>query len=125
MSRKYGIDLIIAGHSHFQKVYYLGSAPDQGNYNLQETAWTITGGLGRLLKTPCGVDTAALAFGAGRAVIYFASCGGLMPEGGSVPSLTWMTLGRFLGGLVLGSFFLFSTDLLPKVKNCCIGFCGG
>ena len=54
MSRKYGIDLIIAGHSHFQKVYYLGSAPDQGNYNLQETAWVITGGGGGITseRTP-------------------------------------------------------------------------
>ena len=40
-----------------------------------------------ILKTPCGVDTAAAAFGVRRVVIRFASCSGWMLEGVSVPLL--------------------------------------
>ena len=48
-------------------------------------------------KTPCGVDTVALAFGARQAVIRFAICGGWMLEDGSLPSLICIVLGSWRG----------------------------
>lgn len=40
---KYGVDLIMAGHSHLQEVYYQRAAV---NYDIGDTAWVISGGGG-------------------------------------------------------------------------------
>jgi len=43
IAREAGIDLIVAGHKHEQKVYY---KRPEGGTDLQDTAWVITGGGG-------------------------------------------------------------------------------
>lgn len=53
LSRMYGIDLFITGHTHFQQIYYMGTTAEAG-YNLGETAWVVTGGGGGITseRTP-------------------------------------------------------------------------
>ena len=48
-----------------------------------------------LLKTPCGVDTAAHEFRVRRYGIDFASCSGRMLDGAWVPSLTLASFGGY------------------------------
>eukprot|EP00933_Yihiella_yeosuensis_P071371 TRINITY_DN79579_c0_g1_i1.p1 TRINITY_DN79579_c0_g1~~TRINITY_DN79579_c0_g1_i1.p1 ORF type:complete len:522 (-),score=98.08 TRINITY_DN79579_c0_g1_i1:66-1631(-) len=56
---KFGIDLMISGHQHLQKVYY---KKKDGAIDLEETAWVITGGGGgitsEILPADSGYDDA-------------------------------------------------------------------
>merc|ERR1719199_1311601 len=51
LARKYGIDLIVTGHSHYQNVWYY---KEFTGWSLEGTAWVITGGGGGITseRTP-------------------------------------------------------------------------
>eukprot|EP00437_Effrenium_voratum_P030328 CAMPEP_0181411268 /NCGR_PEP_ID=MMETSP1110-20121109/7781_1 /TAXON_ID=174948 /ORGANISM="Symbiodinium sp., Strain CCMP421" /LENGTH=527 /DNA_ID=CAMNT_0023533869 /DNA_START=76 /DNA_END=1659 /DNA_ORIENTATION=+ len=59
IARSAGIDLIVSGHKHEQKVYYQRAT---GGADLEDTAWVITGGGGgvtaEMLPTSSGYDDA-------------------------------------------------------------------
>eukprot|EP00933_Yihiella_yeosuensis_P063497 TRINITY_DN66664_c0_g1_i1.p1 TRINITY_DN66664_c0_g1~~TRINITY_DN66664_c0_g1_i1.p1 ORF type:complete len:522 (-),score=123.55 TRINITY_DN66664_c0_g1_i1:331-1896(-) len=53
-AKKYGIDLIISGHQHNQRIYYKDT-PRNG-FSLEDTAWVITGGGGGITSEEGPLD---------------------------------------------------------------------